>query len=225
MVYRLLISSVLVLQCTSMTAMSADGKKTVGTARASYETMKEAYEFRIEQLKSKITELEQNQTRAKSEQEMMGKLNNVEQQLSQLTISIQALRPNPPSIVSVPERLLARYYGCVKRAESNAIQATASYKDFIENGSGTYLKDSNELKGSNTALYSDFLSNPLTKKIFTQHPDFLKLCETIKHLKSRIAQLEIPLEKSDRIFTFIQKGYLLSSIINSFDATLEEVKK
>lgn len=227
MIYRLLISSILVLNCASINAMEetiAKGKQLAGTAQVSYETMKGAYEFRIEQLKKKVAELEKNLDQAKPEQEMMTKLDNLEQQLSQLNGSIHALRLNP-STVSVPEKTLMKYYGLVKGIESSAIRATASYQEFIENNSGTYLKDYELLKGNNTSLYSDYLSNPSTIKIFTQHPDFLMLCETIKRLKPRIAQLEIPLEKGDRIFTFIQKGWLLSTIINSFDATLEAVKK
>lgn len=225
MIYRLLISSILVLYCTSMTGMRAAIKKEKefeGTQRASYETMKEAYEFRIEQLKKKVAELEQNQAKATSGQETMAKLDNLEQLLAQLNSS--TLRSNPTT-VSVPEITLNRYYGCVKETESWAIKACASYQEFIEKNSGTYIKDSDILQTYTTSIYYEYLSKPSTTKIFTQHPDFLKLCEIIKRLKPRIAQLEIPLETGNRILTFMQQGWLLSTTINSFDAMLEEVKK
>lgn len=196
MIYRLILVYILIFNVTSVTAM----RKAIEDGKKSLAALRESHEM-LEGVRE-------------------AQLNYYKDEIETLEKKLSAIR------LQIPEALLM-FQKSVKSVKEKMSLSYDAYEQLIKSGfssNSDYDEHSSELTKEQNELINN-LKNSDTIRVFIVHSDFVRFCKSIKRTKSKVTALEKALETNNRRNEFSQNSRLLSSIINTFEANLEAVKK
>lgn len=161
-------------------------------------------------------------------------LNSMQQMFGQIGYLVKKAQDD-----EVTPALMAEYQACTSRTKEKTRTALIVYRLYLspENNSDLdtakrlaqenfekYKKEKTDLTILSNALYSRFLAHQAHAHVLIKHPESMALCYTITKTKAIVEKVESKLDEERRDQLFLD-DLLLSTTINSLNATLEAVKK
>jgi len=163
MIYRLLLSGILVFNCTFIIAMRnaiEDHKKLLARLRENCKILESLHEAQLDYYKEKVKTLQ------------------------------KSLADQTQQIQKMPE-IIILYQQTLRSVRKSLLNTARVYKEYLDPESNTSSKDYFEIslpyfKQQKEKLLNTYLTDHPLKKIFIVHSDFSKLCKKIEEIRPEI---------------------------------------